>query len=178
VKLLFIGEGRHDIGDPQPLQPRPAQGTIPTLARRICAKIAPESVALAWTEIRRFNRAAKKGYKAKVTLPYSLLRGGSLARARLWLQTGTATRAARQRCRKGLAAPGDFSLNTRSPGAWPLSPSRLGRSAHRTKSQRRSASISGSWSNYIRPACMSKPFLSAAVSQTTDPSGFWSASRN
>jgi hypothetical protein len=62
VKLLFIGEGRHDIGDPQPLQPRPAQGTIPTLARRICAKIAPESVALAWTEIRRKKQRGRESF--------------------------------------------------------------------------------------------------------------------
>src|SRR5947207_955575 len=70
MKLLFIGEGRHDIGDPNsnPSQPRPAQGTIPTLARRICPEIARESVALAWTEIRRFNPSAqKRGYRAKIT---------------------------------------------------------------------------------------------------------------
>jgi hypothetical protein len=67
--LLFLGEGRHDIGDasPNPYDPRPAQGTIPTLARRICASIDSESVALAWTEIRRFNRDARKaGYSAKI----------------------------------------------------------------------------------------------------------------
>ncbi len=67
--LLFIGEGRHDIGDsrPNPFEPRPAEGTIPTLARRICPNIASESVALAWTEIRRFNPSAqKRGYPAKI----------------------------------------------------------------------------------------------------------------
>jgi len=70
MKLLFIGEGRHDIGDPNPnlFQPRLAQGTIPTLARRICTAIAPESVALAWSEVPRFNPSAKKhGYPAKIT---------------------------------------------------------------------------------------------------------------
>src|SRR5947208_3385449 len=70
MKLLFIGEGRHDIGDPSPnpYHPRPAEGTIPTLARRICTGIAPESVALAWPEIRRFNPSAtKRGYPAKIT---------------------------------------------------------------------------------------------------------------
>jgi len=69
VKALFIGEGGHDIGDsdPNPHQPRPARGTIPTLARRICPEIGPESVALAWSEIRRFNPSAKKrGFPAKV----------------------------------------------------------------------------------------------------------------
>jgi hypothetical protein len=70
MKVLFIGEGRHDIGDPDPnsFQPRPAQGTIPNLARRICPNIAPESVALAWKEISRFNPSAhKRGYPAKIT---------------------------------------------------------------------------------------------------------------
>jgi len=69
VKVLFVGEGRHDIGDPSPNphQPRPAQGVVPTLARRICPKIDPESVALEWTEISRFNPSAKKrGFPAKV----------------------------------------------------------------------------------------------------------------
>lgn len=69
MKVLFIGEGRHDIGDanPNPYDPRPAQGTIPTLARRICDNIDPESMALAWREIRRFNPAAqRKGYPAKI----------------------------------------------------------------------------------------------------------------
>ncbi|MHB1422683.1 MAG: hypothetical protein ACYC3I_05700 [Gemmataceae bacterium] len=69
MKLLFIGEGRHDIGDSNadPSPPRSAQGTIPTLARRICPNIASESVALAWREIRRFNPSAQKhGYPAKI----------------------------------------------------------------------------------------------------------------
>jgi hypothetical protein len=69
VKILFIGEGRHDIGgpSPHPRQPRPAGGTIPALARRLSAAVAPESVALAWSEISRFNLSAKKrGYPAKI----------------------------------------------------------------------------------------------------------------
>ncbi len=69
MKVLFIGEGPHDIGDPgpNPFIPRPAQGTIPTLARRVCPSIRPESVALAWTEIRRFNPQGKKGgYESKI----------------------------------------------------------------------------------------------------------------
>jgi hypothetical protein len=69
VKVLFIGEGPHDIGDssPNPNQPRPARGTIPTLVRRVWAGVSPESVALAWREIRRFNRSAQKhGYPAKI----------------------------------------------------------------------------------------------------------------
>jgi len=69
VKVLFIGEGPHDIGasSPNPDQPRTARGVIPALARRVCAGIGPESIALAWQEIRRFNPSAKKpGYPGKV----------------------------------------------------------------------------------------------------------------
>lgn len=69
MKVLFIGEGRHDIGDPNPnsYDPRPAQGTIPTLACRVCDGIDPESVALAWKEIRRFHPpGGKSGYPAKI----------------------------------------------------------------------------------------------------------------
>ena len=69
MKVLFIGEGPHDIGAPNsnPNQPRPARGTIPILARRVCAGIAPESIALAWREISRFNPSAQNA----VTLPRS-----------------------------------------------------------------------------------------------------------
>ncbi len=69
MKVLFIGEGRHDIGDPNPdpYSPRSAKGTIPTLASRIWDGIGSESAALAWSEIRRFNPSAQKsGYPAKV----------------------------------------------------------------------------------------------------------------
>jgi hypothetical protein len=69
MKVLFVGEGRHDIGDPSPnpFQPRTAQGTIPTLARRICTEIGRESVAVAWSEISRFNPSARKrGFQAKI----------------------------------------------------------------------------------------------------------------
>jgi hypothetical protein len=68
VKVFFIGEGPHDIGAPSsnPSQPRKARGTIPTLARRVIAEIAPDSIALAWREISRFNPSAqKRGYSAK-----------------------------------------------------------------------------------------------------------------
>jgi hypothetical protein len=70
VKVLFIGEGRHDIGEPNPnaYQPRPARGVVPALTRRICPGIAGESIALAWPEIRRFNPSAQKsGYPAKAS---------------------------------------------------------------------------------------------------------------
>jgi len=70
VKVLFIGEGRHDIGDPNPnpYHPRPASGAIPILARRICPGVGLDSVALAWAEIPRFVPAGRKpGYSAKIT---------------------------------------------------------------------------------------------------------------
>jgi len=69
VKVLFIGEGPHDIGapSPNPNQPRPARGVVPTLARRVWSGIAADSIALAWREISRFNLSAqKRGYSAKV----------------------------------------------------------------------------------------------------------------
>lgn len=69
MKVLFIGEGRHDIGDPNPNshEPRPAHGTIPTLARCVLPNISSESMALAWREIIRFNPSAqKRGFPAKV----------------------------------------------------------------------------------------------------------------
>jgi hypothetical protein len=70
VKVLFIGEGRHDIGesDNNPQLPRAARGTVPTLARRACGAIDKESIAVAWREIHRFNPTAKKrGYPAKIS---------------------------------------------------------------------------------------------------------------
>jgi DNA-binding transcriptional regulator of glucitol operon len=69
VKVLFIGEGPHDIGDSSlnPDQPRPARGVIPTLARRVCGGIAPESIALAWREISRFSGSTQqRGFPGKV----------------------------------------------------------------------------------------------------------------
>jgi hypothetical protein len=74
VRVLFIGEGRHDIGDPDPnpYNPRPAHGTIPALSTRVCPTISDDSVALAWREIVRFNpNARKRGFEAKV--PAALL---------------------------------------------------------------------------------------------------------
>jgi hypothetical protein len=69
VKVLFTGEGPHDIGDSSlnPDQPWPARGVIPTLARRVCAGIAPESIALGWREIGRFSGSAQqRGFPGKV----------------------------------------------------------------------------------------------------------------
>jgi len=70
MRLLYVGEGRHDIGDPNPnpFYPRPARGTIPALVRRVCPGVALDSVALTWAEIPRFLPAGRKrGYTAKIT---------------------------------------------------------------------------------------------------------------
>jgi len=69
VKVLYVGEGNHDIGPApaNPNQPRTAAGPIPTLVRKIQPAISEDSLALAWRELARFNRDAKKrGYEAKV----------------------------------------------------------------------------------------------------------------
>jgi hypothetical protein len=68
MKVLFIGEGRHDIGDSTgDFEPRPAKGSIPTLARQVCPAIAEDSPALAWREVSRFHPDAKKhGFQHKV----------------------------------------------------------------------------------------------------------------
>ena len=69
MKVLFIGEGPHDIGHSSlnPREPRPARGVVPTLARRICAEIGAESIAFAWREIGRYHPSGqRRGYSAKV----------------------------------------------------------------------------------------------------------------
>jgi hypothetical protein len=69
VKVLFIGEGNHDIGPAGDrwAEPRPATGVIPILARRLCNTIDATSIALAWREISRFSPQARKGFEAKVS---------------------------------------------------------------------------------------------------------------
>ncbi|HVA46423.1 MAG TPA: hypothetical protein VNH11_08620 [Pirellulales bacterium] len=69
MKVLFVGEGPHDVGSPNriPGQPRPAGGTIPTLTRRVCDRVAPDSIAITWSEIPRFHASGKKrGFPAKI----------------------------------------------------------------------------------------------------------------
>lgn len=57
MKVLFVGEGPHDIGSSVfPPQPRPATGTIPALARKVCPQIDAESVAISWREIPILDR--------------------------------------------------------------------------------------------------------------------------
>lgn len=70
MKVLFVGEGPHDIGErgPNQNQPRRAGGTVPALTRRICDRIAIDSIALTWAEIPRFSLSAKsQGFQAKLS---------------------------------------------------------------------------------------------------------------
>ena len=69
MKVLYVGEGRHDIGRASinPFQKRIAEGRISILVRKIQPAIHENSLALAWSEIHRFQPIAKKqGYPAKV----------------------------------------------------------------------------------------------------------------
>jgi hypothetical protein len=76
MKVLFVGEGTHDIGRPDfPAKPRLAAGVVAVLARNICPAIDAESVGVAWREIRIFNPDKKhKGWAAKVEAAILLAR--------------------------------------------------------------------------------------------------------
>jgi hypothetical protein len=53
LKILFVGEGKHELGPSQPgPMPQPATGPVPVLARRICPSLAAEHVGLRWIELR------------------------------------------------------------------------------------------------------------------------------
>jgi alkylhydroperoxidase family enzyme len=66
VKVLFVGEGRHDIGPADPVtETRAAVGTIPVLVRRACPHVSTESIALAWPALQRLGTTAR-GYAGKV----------------------------------------------------------------------------------------------------------------
>jgi hypothetical protein len=68
VKVLFVADGKHDIGAPElPVnEAYPAGGVIPVLARNAAPKIEAGSLALRWAEIPRLDPAGKKkGYAAK-----------------------------------------------------------------------------------------------------------------
>ncbi len=55
MKVLFVGEGTHDIGPPDmPGTPRMARGVVPSLVRRLLPRIAPDSLALSWTDLSHF----------------------------------------------------------------------------------------------------------------------------
>jgi hypothetical protein len=68
MKVLFVGEGTHDIGRPQfAPQVRSAHGVVPALAKKVCAGIGEDSVAIFWREIPVLNeKKRKRGLAAKV----------------------------------------------------------------------------------------------------------------
>ena len=60
LKVLFVGEGRHDIGPSDfANQYRPARGVVPTLVRKIVTEVSDDSVAIAWRDITAFRKAEK-----------------------------------------------------------------------------------------------------------------------
>jgi hypothetical protein len=69
VKVLFVGEGPHEIGhsDTHPDLPRRAGGVLFALARRVSGGISEGSIALQWRDIVRFNPDARqRGLDRKV----------------------------------------------------------------------------------------------------------------
>ncbi len=68
MKLLFVGEGKHDIGaDEGGASPWVAGGVVPALARRVCPQIANNSLALKWRDLPLLNREGKRrGFDRKV----------------------------------------------------------------------------------------------------------------
>jgi len=69
VKVLFVGEGPHDVGRPREVEGAPtvAGGVVTILSRRARPDVDAESIALRWTELRRFHPdARRKGFARKV----------------------------------------------------------------------------------------------------------------
>ena len=66
MKVLFVGDGRHEIGPAvfSP-QPRPAAGVVAVLCRQINPEISSDSIALAWRDIATLNRS-KRGLEHKL----------------------------------------------------------------------------------------------------------------
>jgi len=77
MKVLFLGEGRHDIGAEGDTRndPQPAGGVATALARRICPNtFDPSSIGVRWKDLSRWNPAGKKGYEGKVKAALLLAR--------------------------------------------------------------------------------------------------------
>jgi hypothetical protein len=70
MKVLFVGEGAHDIGPADPgLGPRPARGVVTTLTRKLVPAIDQTCKAVPWAQLVRFDPAAKKAdFAGKVRL--------------------------------------------------------------------------------------------------------------
>lgn len=69
MRVLFVGEGPHDIGRRDLFNPDESQrpGVVQVLARKVCSHLADDSPALRWSELARFHPDAKKrGFGAKM----------------------------------------------------------------------------------------------------------------
>jgi hypothetical protein len=139
VKVLFIGEGNNDIGEPgpDPFLPRPAGGTIAPLARKVCPSITSDSVALPWRGLTRLKGGLTRGFAAKI-------QAAVLVASRRYGCSGTVLVVDRDRqenraeeLETGASKHARISQATRSravwlsnrwkPGPWPF-PTRLPRS--------------------------------------------------
>jgi hypothetical protein len=67
VRVLFVGEGPHDIGRHGPFDEREGarHGVVQILARKVCPHIADDSPALRWSDVPRFH-PTKRGFGAKM----------------------------------------------------------------------------------------------------------------
>jgi hypothetical protein len=74
LKILFVGEGPHELGSAEPgYGPHPATGPVPILTRRICPSLGAEHLGIKWNEIQRYpvnqkqwdRDLAKSGYRSK-----------------------------------------------------------------------------------------------------------------
>jgi hypothetical protein len=61
LKVLFVGEGKHELGPSQSGRlPQPATGPVPALVRRICPSLAAEHVGLTWIKLGLFQVGQKQ----------------------------------------------------------------------------------------------------------------------
>ncbi len=70
MKVLFVGEGPHDIGvsGKSPNQPRMATSVVSVLARKAAPTIDPATAAIRWADIVLLGKRSKKrGLQAKVS---------------------------------------------------------------------------------------------------------------
>ena len=73
-RVLFVGDGKHDIGGPDGVSddPFPARGVVSNLAARVAAVDVERSVALRWVDFSRFSTSGKRGYPAKIKAAHLL----------------------------------------------------------------------------------------------------------
>ncbi len=67
MKVFYVGDGKHDVGAPDPSgQPHRAAGVVPGLVRRLCHVDDEASLAVRWAQIPRLSPTKKRGYQHKV----------------------------------------------------------------------------------------------------------------